>query len=124
MEAAKRSQICEGISMETLRGIRTPVLVVLLLLVVSVGSIYFASLLPSYSPYQLDERFTSLDPNVWEIGGMKNYSVSNRLLTLFDSTNATHYFITNPKWRSPIPDTMLQGSLEISFNAYALTNSS
>jgi hypothetical protein len=110
--------------METVRKIRTPALVVLLLLLVSVGSIYFASLLPPYSPYRLDERFSSLDPNVWEIGGMKNYSVSNGLLTLFDSTNATHYFITNPKWRSPIPETRLQGSLEISFNAYALRNNS
>jgi len=96
----------------------------LLLLLVSAGSIYFASLLPPYSPYELDERFSSLDPNVWEIGGMKNYSVSNGLLTLFDSTNATHYFITNPKWRSPIPETRLQGSLWISFNAHALTSSS
>lgn len=110
--------------METLRRIRTPALVVLLLLVVSAGSIYFASLLPPYSSYQLDERFTSLDPNVWEIGGMKNYSVSNGILTLFDSSNATHYFITNPKWLSPIHETRLQGSLEISFNAYALTNRS
>lgn len=116
--------MCDDISMETLRRIRTPALVVLLLLVVSAGSIYFASLLPPYSPYQLDEQFTNLEPNVWEIGGMKNYSVVNGLLTLFDSTNATHYFITNPKWLSPIPETMLQGSLEISFNAHALTNSS
>jgi hypothetical protein len=110
--------------METLRRIRIPAFVVLLLLVVCAGSIYFASLLPSYSPYRLDERFTSLDPNVWEIGGMKNYSVSNGILTLFDSTNATHYFITNPKWNSPIPETRLQGGIEISFNVYALTNSS
>ena len=102
--------------METLRRIRTPALVVSLLLLVSAGSIYFASLLPPYAPYQLDERFTSLDPNVWEIGGMKNYSVSNGLLTLFDSTNATHYFITNPKWRSPNTETRLQGSLEVSFS--------
>lgn len=72
----------------------------------------------------MDERFTSLDPNVWEIGGIKNYSVSNGRLTLFDSTNATHYFITNPKWQSPITETRLQGSLEVSFNAYVLANSS
>jgi hypothetical protein len=116
--------VCEGITMEAVRRNRAPALVVLLLLAVAVGSIYFASLLPPYSPYQLNERFTSLDPNLWEIGGMKNFSVSNGFLKLFDSTNATHYFITNPKWRSPIPETRLQGSIEISFNANAMTNSS
>lgn len=113
--------------MDMLRRIRTPALVMLLLVAVSAGSIYFASQLPAYNPYQLDERFTSLDPNVWEIGGMKNYSVSNGVLTMFDSTNATHYFVTNPKWRPNVLETWwtrLQGSLEISFNAYAPTNHS
>jgi hypothetical protein len=65
----------------------------------------------------MDEQFTSLDPNVWEIGGMRNYSLSNGVLTLFDSTNATHYFITNPKWQSHVIETALQGSLEIKFKA-------
>jgi len=55
---------------------------------------------------------------------MRNYSVSNGVLTLFDSTNATHYFVTNPKWQSPIPETRLQGSLEISFNASVSRNGS
>ena len=114
----------DDMRMEILKRTQTPALVVLLLLVFSAGAIYFASQLPAYSPYNLDEQFTSLDPNVWEIGGMKNYSVSNGILTLFDSTNATHYFITNPKWRSPITETRLQGNLEISFKAYAPTNRS
>lgn len=105
--------------MEMLSRIQTPALVLLLLLIFSVGVIYFASQLPEYFPYRLDEQFTSLDLSVWDIGGMRNYSVSNGMLTLFDSTNATHYFITNPKWRSPIPDTRLQGRLEISFRANA-----
>jgi hypothetical protein len=102
---------------------RAPALVVIFLVLFFVAMIYLASQLPAYSPYSLDEQFTSLDPNVWEIGGMRNYSLSNGVLTLFGSTNATHYFITNPKWQSHVIETRLQGSLEITFKADEATNS-
>ena len=110
--------------MQTIKRNQNPALAVVLLLLFSVVMIYFASQLPPYSPYHLDEQFTSLDPNVWEIGGMKNYSLSNGELTLFDSSNATHYFITNPKWQSPVTETRLQGSLEITFKADEAANGS
>jgi len=101
-----------------------PALVVVFLFLFSIAMIYFSSQLPAYSPYRLDEQFASLDPNVWEIGGMKNYSLSNGVLTLFDSTNATHYFMTNPKWQSPIAETRLQGTLTITFKPSEAANGS
>ena len=108
--------------MQTIKRNQTPALAAVLLIFFSVAMIYFASQLPAYSPYHLDEQFTSLDPNVWEIGGMKNYSLSNGVLTLFESTNATHYFVTNPKWQSPVTETRLQGSLAVTFEADEVAN--
>jgi len=110
--------------MQTIKRNQTPALVIVLLVLFSAAMIYFAARLPSYSPYYLDEHFTNLDPNVWEIGGAKNYSLSNGVLTLFGSTNATHYFVTNPKWQSPIPETRLEGRLVIVFKADAAVNGS
>jgi len=110
--------------MEIVKRNQTPALVAVLLILFYVAMIYVAGQLPPYSPYHLDEQFTSLDPNVWEIGGMKNYSLSNGVLTLFDSTNATHYFTTAPKWQSPLIEPRLQGSLEITFKADEATNCS
>lgn len=110
--------------MEIIKRNQTPALVVVFLILFYAAMIYFASQLPPYSPYHLNEQFTSLDPNVWEIGGMKNYSLSNGVLTLFDSTNATHYFTTAPKWQSPLIEPRLQGSLYMKFKADEAANCS
>jgi hypothetical protein len=93
-------------------------LAVVALLIASALLIYSISLLPDYIPYHLNEHFNELDPNVWDIGGAKNYTVSDGALNLFSSTNATHYFVTAPKWGGP-GDTPLEGSIEISFKVTA-----
>jgi hypothetical protein len=110
--------------MESIKRNQAPALIAILLVLFSVVMVYFASQLPPYSPYYLDEHFTSLDSNVWEVGGMRNYSLSGGVLMLFDSTNAMHYFITNPKWQAPINETRLQGTVEIRFKAVEAANGS
>jgi hypothetical protein len=93
------------------------------LLIASAFLIYSVSLLPDYNPYHLNEQFNGLDPNVWNIGGAMNYTVSDGELNLFGSTSATHYFVTAPKWQGA-EDTPLQGSIKINFKVTAPTDRS
>jgi hypothetical protein len=101
----------------------TIALVVVVLLFSSGVLIYSVSLFPAYVPYQLDEQFNQLDLNTWDIGGAKNFTVTDGALNLFDSTSVRHYFVTNPKWGS-FPEPNLQGSIEIMFKTTALTGKS
>lgn len=101
----------------------TIALTILVLLITSAFLIYFVSLFPAYMPYQLNEQFNQLDINTWEIGGAKNFSVTDGVLTLFGSTSAGHYFVTNPKWGF-FPEPNLQGSIEIMFKTTALRDRS
>jgi len=72
-------------------------------------------------PYQLNEQFNQLDPDVWDIGGARNFTVTDGVLNLFDSTSAGHYFVTNPKWGSfGNIEPNLQGSIEIMFKTTVL----
>ncbi len=94
-----------------------------MVLITSGCLIYLVSLFPAYVPYQLNEQFNQLDPDVWDIGGARNFTVTGGVLNLFDSTSARHYFITNPKWgctRCTGVETNLQGSIEIAFRTDAL----
>jgi hypothetical protein len=94
---------------------------VLVLLITSAFLVYLVSLFPAYEPYQLNEQFDRLDPDVWEIGGAGNFTVTDGVLNLFDSTSARHYFVTNPKWGSyGWSEPNLQGSIEITFRINAL----
>jgi hypothetical protein len=96
-------------------------LTILVLLITSALLVYSVSLFPAYVPYQLNDQFDRLDPDAWDIGGVRNYTVKDGVLNLFDSTSADHYFITNPKWGSfGNTEPNLQGSIEITFKTIAL----
>jgi len=100
-------------------------LIILVLLIASAFLVYLVSLLPAYVPYQLNEQFDRLDSDVWDIGGAKNFTVTGGVLNLFDSTNASHYFVTNPKWGSfGNAEPNLRGSIEIIFKTTALNGRS
>ena len=92
-----------------------------MLLITSAFLVYFVSLFPAYVPYRLNEQFNQLDPDVWDIGGARNFTVTDGVLNLFDSTSAGHYFVTNPKWGSyGWREPNLQGSIEITFKTTVL----
>jgi hypothetical protein len=98
---------------------------ILVLLLTSAFLIYFVSLFPAYMPYRLNEQFDRLDGDVWDIGGQKNFTVADGVLSLFDSTSANHYFVTNPKWGSfGALEAELQGSIAITFRITPLPNRS
>lgn len=99
-------------------------LVILVLLLTSAFLVYCVSLLPAYVPYQLNEQFNQLNTDAWDIGGVKNFTVADGVLNLFDSTAAVHYFVTNPKWVPPMIEPNLQGTIEITFKIATLPDRS
>ena len=99
----------------------TIALTILVLLITSAFLIYSVSLFPAYVPYQLNEQFNQLDSGAWDIGGARNFTVTNGVLNLFDSTSARYYFVTNPKWGSyGWREPNLEGSIGITFKITAL----
>lgn len=103
----------------------TIALTILVLLITSAFLIYSVSLFPAYVPYQLDEQFNQLDSNAWDIGGARNFTVTDGVLNLFDSTSASHYFATNPKWGSVNwEEANLEGWIEVTFKVTILPGGS